>query len=95
MQKIAIISTILMQITSFLYTIRKIVCRFEIWLLNLFKFNKVILGVVMYEISVPSLLASTLAHKALSFPLKVASHIILIFYATFYLRKKTPLAIAF
>ena len=51
--------------------------------LYLFKFNYVILGVIMYEMSIPSLLASILAHNAMSFSLKIASHIIHILSATF------------
>ena len=46
-RKSAIISTILMRITLFLYTIKQNLCQFNIWYLNILKFNDVVLNDVM------------------------------------------------
>ena len=100
MRKSAIISTILMRISLFLYTIKQNLCRFETWSLNVFKFNDVILNDVMgtsyratrcTSIRSPfhQLLAGTLAHNTMAFPLKMASLVTHTLSAAFYPRKKT------
>ena len=73
-------------------------CQFEIWFLNLLMLRPYMRRHAnvgsrnpahQYERPVPLLLASTLAHNTLSFPLKIVSLVINTLYAAVYPRKKT------